>query len=171
MKNLLISLLLKIRNKIDVTKPLNCPEYVPPVPEKTAGEKLYEFCMQYYNTDPTPKDEQPDEYACVHSLTTILDKYFNGYPIMTYTPTMLEYIKKDSRFKSSVEFKTGSIIISPTKSGAGRLVGHIGIIGKDGKILSNSSSDGLWFDKYNTLSWIDRYSRVGGLDMYIFELK
>jgi len=70
MKNLLISLR-KIFYKTDVTKPINCPEYVPPVVEKTSGEKLYEFCMQYYNTDPTPKDEQPDEFACVHSITTI----------------------------------------------------------------------------------------------------
>jgi len=170
MKNLLISLR-KIFYKTDVTKPINCPEYVPPVVEKTSGEKLYEFCMQYYNTDPTPKDEQPDEFACVHSITTILDKYFNGYPIMTYTPTMLEYIKKDTRFKETTEFKTGNIIISPTKSGAGRIVGHVGIIGKDGKILSNSSSTGLWFDKFDNISWIDRYSRVGGLNMYIFELK
>jgi len=84
---------------------------------------------------------------------------------------MLEYIKKDTRFKETTEFKTGNIIISPTKSGAGRIVGHVGIIGKDGKILSNSSSTGLWFDKFDNISWIDRYSRVGGLNMYIFELK
>lgn len=171
MKNLLIEIL-KTYYGIDVTKPLNCPEYVAPVVEKTAGEKLYEFSLNFYDTDPTPKDIQPDEYACVESLTAILSVYFKGdFKSMTYTPTLLEYLKTDKRFKQSLEFKTGSIILSPTKSGAGRIVGHVGIIGKDGKIFSNSSATGKWFDKFDIISWIDRYSRVGGLDMYIFELK
>lgn len=170
MKNLLISLL-KTYYNIDVTRPLNCPEQIPvPIPEKTKGEKLYEFCMQYYNTDPTPKDIVDDEVACAEVMSTLLNKHLGEFPMITYTPKMLEYLKKDTRFKETTEFKTGNVIISPTGSGAGRKIGHIGIIGKDGKILSNSSSTGLWFDKFDNLSWIDNYSRIGGLNMYIFEL-
>lgn len=171
MKNLLISLL-KTYYNIDVTKPLNCPEQLPiPVPEKTAGEKLYEFCMQYYNTDPTPNDVINDEFACAEAISTILNKHLGNFPTIVYTPKLLEHLKNDTRFKETTEFKTGNIIISPTGSGAGRKTGHVGLIGKDGKILSNSSSTGLWFDKFDNVSWIDSYSRQGGLLLYIFELK
>jgi hypothetical protein len=140
-----------------------------PQPKKTNRDKLCEFAYTFLNTDPTPKDEQPDEVACVHSLTTILNKYI-GHPIMTYTPTFLEAIKKDARFKEVTEFKPGVIIISPTATGNGSIIGHTGIVGKGGKILSNASSTGLWTDKYDTVSWIDRYSRKGGLSLYLFEL-
>jgi hypothetical protein len=140
-----------------------------PIPPKTKGEKLYDFCMTFYNTDPTPKDEQPDEYACVHSLTTILSKYYPGYPVMTYTPIFANYLATDRRFKMSTEFKKGNVIVSATNTGNGTIVGHTGIIGENGKILSNSSSTGLWFDKFDQASWIERYSRLGGLAIYIFE--
>ena len=141
-----------------------------PKPPKTNREKLLELAIFHYNTDPTPKDEQPDEFACVHSLTTILKKLLPDFGIETYTPTFLEKLKKDKRFKLTNEFKEGNIIISPTLSGNGTVVGHTGIIGKEGKIYSNASSTGLWYDKYDNISWIDRYSRKGGLSLYIFEV-
>lgn len=138
--------------------------------EKTHSEKLYDFALTFYDTDPTPKDEQPDEYACVQSLTTILSKHLQDFPIMTYTPKFLEYIKTDKRFKATTEFKKGNIIISPTESGNGTVVGHTGIIGEGGKILSNSSATGKWFDKFDQVSWITRYSKSGQLNLYLFEL-
>lgn len=164
MKNLLISLF-----KI---KPLNCPEPQPiPVPEKTKGEKLYEFCMQFYNTDPTPKDEVDDEVSCVFSITTILNKFFNGdFKIIDYTPTFVTQLKNDSRFKLSNEFKLGNVIVFPTLSGNGKVTGHTFIVGKSGKMLSNNSATGEWTDKYDTNMMIERYVRVGQLRMYIFEV-
>lgn len=143
---------------------------VTPVSPKTAPERLYDLAMTFYNIDPTPKDEQPDEYACVHSLTTIVKNMLPDFPVMTYTPTFLEYIKGDKRFKPTTEFKTGNILISPTETGNGSIVGHTGIIGKEGKILSNSSATGLWTDKYDSVSWIERYSRKGGLSIHLFEI-
>lgn len=141
----------------------------PPPPIKTEGEKLLEFALTFYNTDPTPKDEQPDEYACVHSLTTILSKYMT-FPILTYTPVLLTTLRGDKRFKETTQFKEGAIIISPTATGNGSIVGHTGIVGKGGKILSNSSQTGLWFDKFDQVSWIERYSRQGGLSIHLFDL-
>lgn len=141
-----------------------------PLPPKTNRQKLFELAVFHYQTDPTPKDEQPDEYACVHSLTTIIKKLLPDFEIMVYTPTFLKAIQKDKRFKPTTEFKEGNIIISPTLSGNGSVVGHTGIIGKDGKIYSNSSSTGLWDDKFDNVSWVDRYSRKGGLSLHLFEL-
>jgi len=142
----------------------------PPVIEKTNREKLLDFALTFYGTDPTPSDLQPDDYACVETLTTILRKYLKDFPIMTYTPLFLKQLQSDIRFKASNEFKEGNIIISVTKTGNGTVVGHTGIIGRNGKILSNASSSGLWTDKYDNISWIERYSRQGGLALYIFEL-
>lgn len=143
----------------------------PPVIEKTNREKLLDFALTFYNTDPTPKDEVDDEVSCVWSLTTILNKYFKGdFKVIDYTPDLVGQLYLDKRFKLSNEFKEGNIIVSPTKSGASRLTGHCGLISIGGKILSNSSPTGLWTDKYSHLDWIDRYSKVGGLKTYIFEL-
>lgn len=136
---------------------------------QTNRERLYEIAIKYMETDPTPLDEQPDEYACVHSLTTILKKLLPDFPVMTYTPTFLEALKKDNRFKVTSEFREGNIIISPTLSGNGTVVGHTGIIGKNGKIMSNSSATGLWTDKFDLISWVERYNRGGKLSLYIFE--
>ena len=165
MKEFLINLF-NLRSEITHICP-TIPE--PVIIPKTNGERLYDFSMGFYSIDPTPKDIQPDGFACVESLTTILD-LFMGYPLMTYTPTFLEYIKKDIRFKPTTEFKKGVIIISPTGTGNGKIVGHTGIIGENGKILSNSSLSGLWFDKFDQVSWIERYSRQGNLSLYLFEL-
>lgn len=146
------------------------PGPVPIVPIKTSGEKLYDFAMTFFNTDPTPQDLQSDEYACAESLTTILKKYLGDFPIITYTPNLLVQLKNDKRFKLTNEFKPGNVIISPTLTGNGSIVGHTGLIGLGGEILSNSSATGLWTNKFNNLSWIERYSKQGQLDLYLFEL-
>lgn len=145
------------------------PQPVIPVPEKTNREKLLDIAMAYYNTDPTPENVQPNEFACVEVLTTILSKLI-PFSLMTYTPTLLTYLQKDKRFKIVTEMKEGVIILSPTLSGNGSRVGHVGICSKGGKILSNSSATGLFTDKFDQVSWIQRYSREGGLSLYLFEL-
>ena len=45
----------------------------------------------------------------------------------------------------------GSIIISPTTDGGA--IGHVGIVGYDGLVYSNSSRDGLWEQNYTVSSW------------------
>lgn len=161
----LIKKLYKDLYKEDLVVQIPCP-----VKPKTNNEKLLELALTYFNTDPTPKDEHPDEVACVHSLTTILKKMYLDFPIMTYTPLLLGKLQSYLRFKVSNEFKEGNIIVSPTNTGNGSIIGHCGVLSKNGKILSNSSATGLWTDKYDNISWIDRYSRKGGLSLYIFEL-
>jgi hypothetical protein len=48
----------------------------------------------------------------------------------------------------------GSIIISPTTDGGA--IGHVGIVGYDGLVYSNSSGTGLWSQNYTVSSW-NRY--------------
>lgn len=136
---------------------------------KTNTEKLIEVAESFLKKDASPLDEQPDEVACVSSLTKILTLVID-VPHMTYTPKFLTYLRGDKRFKEIKEFKKGAIIISPTGFGNGSVMGHTGIIWNDGLIMSNSSSTGLWDTKFDNLSWIDRYCRNGGLPVYLFEL-
>lgn len=153
-----------------VEKTVTVKEVVEKKPEKTPGDRLYELARSYYQVDPTPDDKQPDDVACVASLTTILRRLLPDFQYQTYTPIFLSQIQKDWRFKPTTEFKKGNIIISPTGTGNGSIIGHTGICGEDGKILSNDSATGLWLDKYDNLSWIQRYSRQGKLALYLFEL-
>lgn len=146
-------------------------EKKPPVIEKTNGEKLLDFALTFYGTDPTPKDEVDDEVSCVWSLTTILNKYFKGeFKVIDYTPDLVGQLYLDKRFKLSNEFKEGNIVVFPTKSGNGKVIGHCFIVSKNGKMLSNNSATGLWQDKYDIPMMIERYSRVGQLRTAIFEL-
>lgn len=142
-----------------------------PKPVKTSGEKLLEFALTFYNSDPTPKDEVDDSVSCVFSLTTILNKFLDGnFPIKDYTPDLVKVLQSDKRFKSSIEFKKGNVVIFSTRTGNGKIMGHCFICDENGKMLSNSSKTGLWTDAFNTSTMIERYSRVGQLEMFIFEL-
>lgn len=146
-------------------------EKKPPVIEKTNREKLLDFALTFVGIDPTPKDEIDDEVSCVFSLTTILNKYFKGdFKVIDYTPDLVGQLYLDKRFKLSNEFKEGNIVVFPTRSGNGKIIGHCFLVSKGGKMLSNNSDTGLWQDKYDINMMIERYSRFGGLKMYIFEL-
>ncbi|MCO4783953.1 MAG: CHAP domain-containing protein [Candidatus Cloacimonetes bacterium] len=70
--------------------------------------------------------------------------------------------------------KPGDIIISPTE---GKNIGHVGIVGEGGTILSNGGSKGpnggkeyKWQDKFNMSSWKGYYQTKKGLDMKIFRI-
>lgn len=150
--------------------PTPCPIHDDVIPFVSNGEKLYKLAMSKYGIDPTPKDEVADDVSCVFSLTTILKELLPDFPTLNYTPTLLVELGKDRRFQLVSELKTGNIVVFPTLSGNNKIMGHCFIVGIGGKMLSNSSSTGLWDDKYDTTSMIDRYARTGQLRMYIFEL-
>lgn len=155
------------RNPIVPTPVVETPKLV----IKSNREKLLDIAIANYGIDPTPKDEQPDEFACVHSLTTIVKQLLPDFKVIVYTPDLVIQLQNDNRFKEVLEFKPGNIIISATSTGNGTIVGHTGIISNNGKVLSNSSATGLWFDKFDLMSWIERYSRRGQLALYVFELQ
>jgi hypothetical protein len=140
-----------------------------PIILKTNREKLLDIAVASLGIDPTPKDEVDDEVSCVFSLITIMRKLYPDFPILTYTPNFLKQLRSDKRFKETTEFKEGNIIISVTATGNGKVMGHTGCLAKNGKILSNSSSTGLWSDKFDNITWIQRYCIEGQLLTYLFE--
>ncbi len=52
------------------------------------------------------------------------------------------------------DVQPGDIIISPTE---GNRIGHVGIMGENGLIYSNSSSSKQWKQNYNLATWDERY--------------
>ncbi|NEQ22489.1 MAG: hypothetical protein F6K28_25560 [Microcoleus sp. SIO2G3] len=68
---------------------------------------------------------------------------------------------------NEAEATPGSIIISPTTFSP-RRTGHVGILGKDQKIYSNSSSRALWMQNFTVSSWKRIYR---GLEVKFYNVK
>ena len=63
----------------------------------------------------------------------------------------------------------GDIIISPTGFGNGNLPnGHVGIVSKDGMVMSNDSATGVFTENYTMDTWKARYRDIGGYPVYYF---
>jgi hypothetical protein len=146
-------------------------EYIPPPEkpvEKTLKEKLLEAIEASIGFDVTPKDEVPDEVACVSSLCAVLRKVMD-FPKLTYTPDLLNYLKKDKRFKSTLELKEGSILVNATGTGNGSMRGHCGFVRLD-RVVSNNSFTGKMDTYYTLHSWKEKFRIKGGMTTWVFEL-
>jgi len=69
------------------------------------------------------------------------------------------------------EATPGSIIISPSIFSPKKITGHVGILGKDQKIYSNSSSRALWVQNFTISSWKRHYEEKRGLDVKFYDVK
>jgi hypothetical protein len=58
----------------------------------------------------------------------------------------------------------GAIIISPSQ---GDLAGHVGIVGYNGLVYSNSSSDGTWEQNYTLAGWHDAFDGSSGTYAFV----
>lgn len=120
--------------------------------------------------DVTPEDKIPDEVACVESFCEVMSKvcYF---PRLTYTPDLVRELKRDDRFEGTLDFNEATIIVSPTGTGNGTVVGHCGVIGTNNEIISNNSKTGKWEYNYNIDTWKARYKTKGGLQILLFRFR
>ena len=141
-------------------------------PDLTNQGKLYAAALLQMGRDASPRDLEPDDVACVESVTTLIHQIRPEVPIMTGTWTFLEYLKRSSMlFQKTDDPKPGCIIISPTGTGNGKLKnGHTGIIGKDGIIMSNDSASGLFLENYTLESWKHKYGKIGGFPVEFYRL-
>jgi hypothetical protein len=133
-------------------------------------ETLYQVAKSFIGRDASPKDRADDEYGCADSVNCVFKEAFGkeiGGTVSTYL--MYQSLKDETRFKKVSEWKRGCIIISPSNYGNGRIVGHVGICSDDDKIMSNTSSDGIWRENFTILTWIKRYRDLGELPIMFFE--
>ncbi|KQU08035.1 hypothetical protein [Rhizobium sp. Leaf453] len=61
----------------------------------------------------------------------------------------------------------GVIVISPTSGGQ---IGHVGILGENDKIYSNSTKFGMWKQSHTVDAWVAYYGKEKGLPVFYFEL-
>lgn len=141
----------------------------PPLPPKSPCELVYEVSVASLGVDISPKDMAPDTLGCAESVSHILKSVFPDFPVLVSTVDLANHLFKDPRFKGTLQYKPGVIIVSPTGTGNGTLRGHTGIFHEGSVIASNTSKTGLWEENYTLSSWVDYYRIKGGLKIYFFE--
>lgn len=133
-------------------------------------DALYHLARFYIGHDASPFDSAPDELGCAESVSTIIN-HITPFKITLGTYTLRDIFVKDTRFIPVLsQPQAGDIIISPTGMGNGQIVGHVGIMGLKGQIMSNSSATGTWEQNYNIDSWRARYRTKGALPIFYFRL-
>ncbi len=135
----------------------------------TMSEILFKKAERSLGIDVTPLDRVNDELACVTSVTAILNHVVK-FPRMSYTPYFVRELKRDKRFKGVMDIKVGDIMVNATGTGNGTIRGHCGIVGENGKIMSNDSYSGIWKYYYTIDSWKARYRVGGGMPTLVFRL-
>ncbi len=143
--------------------------------QKKSGKKsrqalLYEQARLHIGRDASPMDIVSDDLGCAESVTNIIAKVID-FPIIVGTATLYERLSKDTRFTRVNEHAgPGTIVVSPTGSGNGKIRGHTGILGPDKSIMSNDSVLAIWRQNYTIDSWTARYKGIGNLPITYFRL-
>ena len=113
--------------------------------------------------------------ACAWMVNKILDRAV-GYKVNGDSTTTMNQV-----FRSHVasgraqqipasQAQPGDIIISPTTWTPTRNTGHVGIVGENGVVMSNSSSRARWEENFTAESWFRRYEQQKGLRTYIYRI-
>lgn len=134
--------------------------------------KLFEAAKAAIGTDASPNDLAPDELGCAETVNAIFKSVF-GREVGGTLSTNLMYksLIKDKRFIKVDQPLPGDIIISPTGFGNGGLSnGHVGIMGENETIMSNSSATGTFESNFTLTSWVKRYRDKGGYPIYLFRV-
>lgn len=137
---------------------------------ETNSQKILKIAKTASGLDASPNDVVADELACAESVSNILRKILPDFPIITGTWTLMDYLSKNKLFKEVTSPSAGTIIISATGTGNGKIRGHVGIFIEGGMIMSNDSRDGLFKANYTLESWNQRYLQLGGFPVRFFEM-
>ena len=174
-ENWLISLIKTVLRQIRPVKTV--PDPIPLAPQvKSPRERLYDAAVASLGMDASPRDVAPDEYGCAESVNEIHKKAFGEYienPGISTTKLFAAMIERSDKFVRVIKPECGNIIISPT--GFANIDnppiknGHVGIFGKDLKIMSSSSATGKFEENYTLDTWINRYRKRGFYPIIYFK--
>ena len=132
-------------------------------------QTLFDTAVTCLGKDMAPME---DEYGCAEAVNQVFKKAF-GVEVGGYLSTyrMYQALSDTSRFLKVFVPMAGDIIISPTGYGNGRIrSGHVGIVGENGQVMSNTSDNGLWLVNYNLDSWYQRYLKLGGFPIHYYRV-
>jgi hypothetical protein len=131
---------------------------------------LLDVCNSYIGKDVTPKDNTPDEVACVDTGSTILKEVYPHVPHEVSTIVMDTWLSRpENGFRRVFEPEPEAIIISPTR---GSKIGHMGFVMDDDTIASNTSfgiHKGEFIKNYTYTSWRNYYQNKLGLEIHLYK--
>ena len=166
LKKLLLALQALLESLTNIVPP---PAYEVPPSElpmnKDKADELYEAAFAALGTDPSKNGKAPQDRACAESLSYVVRKVYKNFPIILSTTNLNVHLDDSPEFK---EIKTpipGCISVFPT---IGNKIGHTGIWGRKGWVMSNSSSNGLWEANYTEFGWKEE-ARKRGLPIYYYK--
>lgn len=110
------------------------------------------------------------DVGCVEAWMNIILECFGFLFSNTLSTTILDQeLSRSIRVKkiSILEVKRGDIIISPTR---GKSIGHVGVLGDKGVIMSNNSRTGKWSDHLDISKWYVRYDKEYGLPVNFYRI-
>jgi hypothetical protein len=135
------------------------------------AELLYQTAKESLGMDASPNDVAPDEFGCAETINRIHKKAF-GDEIGGGVSTLRMYkcLQQRKDFRQVQTPQSGDIIISPTGTGGTSAMrnGHVGIVGVNEKVMSNSSANGLFLENYTIASWRNKYEREGRYPVYFY---
>lgn len=137
---------------------------------KSRRELLYQQSLLSIGRDVSPFDVVDDDLGCAESLSNIIKKVV-PFPIITGTWTLRAKLTTSRLFMEATENTgRGTIILCATGSGNGTIRGHVGILGDNGTIMSNSSATGQWTQNYTLEAWKERWEKAGGFTIHYYTL-
>lgn len=136
---------------------------------KTKLQSLHDAAKGVIGQDASPSDLAPDELGCAESVSNIVRKVLPDFPIITGTWTLEQKLKTDKRFTRVLTPSKGTIVISATGTGNGKIAGHVGIFG-DGVIMSNDSATGKFMPNFTLEGWTKRYKGIGGFPINYYDV-
>ena len=159
-----------VEKKIEVIKAAT--EIVNPPKMETNSNKLYKLAIESIGTDVSPRDIANDEYGCVESVTTMLNKINPNIPVQLSTLAFLKYMRANPQlFKEESGPAKERIVICATGTGNGKVPnGHVGICVDEVDIMSNTSATGKWEKNYTKKLWDNRFVLKGGYKNHYFYL-
>lgn len=179
-----------IRKILKITPPqknvpdtITPPSVIPTPPQKSPRERIYEEAVKCLGTDASPADAAPDELGCMDSVNQIVFRATGEYietPGISTFKGFMALVERADKWVRVTDPEPGNIIISPTglqPTDSPIKNGHIGIFGKDKKIMSNSSGldnpaqRGKWVENYTLDTWVERYRNKGKFPIYYFKHK
>jgi hypothetical protein len=169
----LTGLILKLQEVLGLMQkttlaPVNLVEPKPEV-VKTSAQKIYEYSVAMLGKEMSPADLADDEVGCAESYCNAARAAYPDMPIILSTATLLSFLRKDKRFKQTLDLKPGNVLIAATGTGNGTMRGHVWVIGTDNKAMSNDSATGLWKENYTIDQIVTRWRKQGGMQLFCFE--
>ena len=139
---------------------------------------FYQMARTFLGRDASPSDEAPDELGCVDTVEEIYQALFGVYIAghKTLSTTVLyKKLNASPLWERTATPEEGSIIISPSGySTKGYTHGHVGIVGENNIIMSNSSfppNKGMFLENFTVDSWKRYYRAALGFPVYYFRRK